>query len=60
MYAQYGDVAWTPNPDVTTVGDIWAEALHEAYEDKKTVEEALNDAAAKINEFMAKWREKKE
>ncbi|BER91478.1 extracellular solute-binding protein [Atrimonas thermophila] len=60
MYAQYGDVAWTPNPDVTTVGDIWAEALHEAYEGKKTVEQALNDAAAKINEFMAKWREKKE
>lgn len=56
MYAQYGDIRWTPNPDVTTVGDIWCEALHEAYEGKKTVKQALDVAAEKINQFMAKWR----
>ena len=56
MYAKYGDIQWTPNPDVTTVGDYWCEALHEAYEGKKTVDQALDDAAAKINEFMAKWK----
>jgi len=56
MYAKYGDIRWTPNPDVTTVGDFWAEALHEAYEGKKPVDQALDDAAAKINEFMKKWK----
>ena len=56
MYAMYGDIRWTPNPDVTTVGDIWAEALHEAYEGKKPVEQALEDAAAKINEWMTKGK----
>ena len=56
MYAKYGDIRWTPNPDVTAIGDIWAEALHEAYENKKSVDQALDDAAVKINEFMAKWK----
>jgi multiple sugar transport system substrate-binding protein len=57
MYTKYGDVAWTPNPDVTAVGDMWAEALHQAYEGKD-VKEALDDAAKKIDKFMEKWRKK--
>lgn len=56
LYDKYGDIRWTPNPDVTTVGDLWADALHEAYANQKTAEKALNDSAKRINRVMRKWR----
>jgi multiple sugar transport system substrate-binding protein len=55
MYTKYGEVAWTPNPDVTTLGEIWAAALRQAY-GGKAVKQALDEAAQKINVLMAKWR----
>ena len=56
LYDKYGDIRWTPNPDVTTVGDLWADALHEAYARQKSAEKALNDSAKRINRVMKKWR----
>ena len=56
LYDKYGDIRWTPNPDVTTVGDLWADALHEAYANQKSVEKGLNDSAKRINRVMKKWR----
>jgi multiple sugar transport system substrate-binding protein len=57
MYTKYGEVVWAPNPDVTTVGDMWAEALHQAYKGRD-VKQALGEAAKKIDDFMRKWRKK--
>lgn len=56
MLTKYGDIRWTPNPDVTAVGDIWCDALHEAYARQKTVEQALKDSTRGINRVMRKWR----
>ncbi len=57
LSTKYGEVAWTPNPDVTTLGDIWAEALRQAYKGQD-VQQALDGAAEKIDALMAKWRRK--
>ncbi len=56
LYDKYGDIRWTPNPDVTTVGDLWADALHETYARQKPAAKALSDAAKRINRVMKKWR----
>ncbi len=56
LYEKLGDIRWTPNPDVTTVGDIWCDALHAAYSRTASVKDALHDSAQTINRVMKKWR----
>ena len=52
MYAQYGRIRWTPNPEVTSTGDIWAAALHDVYSQRATAQQALDGAVSKIAEFL--------
>ncbi len=54
LLSKYAGIRWTPNPQISQVGDRWAEALQEIFIGKKTTSQALNDAAKDIDKIMEK------
>ena len=62
LLTTYGKIYWTPNPQLTRIGDRWAEALQEIFTDTKTTTQALNDAAKDINKIVEKsgWKKDKQ
>jgi ABC-type glycerol-3-phosphate transport system substrate-binding protein len=45
-------VAWTPQPERTRLGDIWARALHDIYFQRLSAADALKKADAEIDKVL--------
>jgi multiple sugar transport system substrate-binding protein len=45
-------VVWTPEPERTRVGDIWARSLHEIYFNRLSAEDALKRASAEVDKVL--------
>ena len=45
-------VAWTPQPERTRLGDIWARALHEIYFKRMSVADALKKASVEVDKVL--------
>ena len=45
-------VAWTPQPERTRTGDIWARALHEIYFQRMSAADALKKASAETDKVL--------
>jgi len=45
-------VAWTPQPERTRTGDIWARSLHEIYFQRLSAADALKKASAEVDKVL--------
>ena len=45
-------VAWTPQPERTRLGDIWARSLHEVYFQRMSAGDALKKASVEVDKVM--------
>ncbi len=45
-------VAWTPSPAYMNIGDLWAAGLHDIWSGAKTPKQAMDDAAAAIDQMI--------
>jgi ABC-type glycerol-3-phosphate transport system substrate-binding protein len=45
-------VAWTPQPERTRMGDIWARALHEIYFKRMSAADALKKASSETDKVL--------
>ena len=45
-------VAWTPQPERTRMGDIWARALHEIYFKRMSAADALKKASTEVDKVL--------
>lgn len=54
LLSKYAKIRWTPNPQLTRVGDRWAKALQEIFTGNKTTVQALNNAAKDIDRIIEK------
>ena len=45
-------VAWTPQPERTRMGDIWARSLHEIYFQRMSADDALKKASADTDKVL--------
>ncbi len=45
-------VAWTPQPERTRLGDIWARSLHEIYFKRMSAADALKKASLEVDKVL--------
>ena len=45
-------VAWTPQPERTRLGDIWARSLHEIYFQRMSAADALKKASNDVDKVL--------
>ena len=47
-----GQGGWTPQPERTRLGDIWARALHEIYFKRMSAADALKKASGEVDKVL--------